>query len=193
MYSLQTSVEIGQASFKIRNKGDFRVVLDCFEILHDSTLTSTDKTICSLFVFYEDFKNIQDVIEQADLWEDLSAAMYKFFNGGEDNVESNTGGYNLVDWVKDSNLICSAINSMLRQEIRSMDYLHWWTFLSYYNALGECPFSVIVSIRYKIAKGIKLEKHERKFRQENPEYFNIDFRSEKQKAAEEYVKNLWGG
>ena len=193
MYSLTTSIDIGQASFKIRNKGDFRMVLDCFEALNDKELTERDRLITSLIIFYEDINNIEDAIGYINIWDELRQGMITFFGCGEENSESNTGGYKLIDWAKDSNLICSAINSMLHQEIRAMDYLHWWTFMSYYSALGECPLSNIVSIRYKIAKGVKLEKHEQKFRQDNPEYFNIDLRSVEQQKADDYIREMWGG
>ena len=61
---------------------------------------------------------------------------------------------------------------------------------TYYSAVGESLLSTIVSIRDKIVRGKKLEKHERTFRQENPEYFiwntnNID------EEAEELFNELW--
>ena len=60
-------------------------------------------------------------------------------------------------------------------------------------AIGECALSQIVSIRYKLAKGEKLEKHEKKFMNENPYYFKRDYRTAEQKADEEYIKSLWEG
>jgi len=193
MYSLQTSVEIGQASFDIRNKGDFRMVLDCFKAMNDKELSDKERFYAIMIMFYEDFNTIEDVSARADIWDELQKEMQRFFDGGEDDIQSNTGGHRLIDWDKDSNLICSAINNIAKQEIRSLDYLHWWTFLSYYTAIGECPLSNIVSIRYKIAHGKKLEKHEKQFRHDNPEYFNIDLRSIEQQKADDYIRELWGG
>lgn len=193
MYSLQTSVQIGQASFEIRNKGDFRMVLDCFEALNDEELTQTEQMYSALIIFYEDLNSIEDVMLHNDVLVELYKEMMKFFNNGEEQVTSNTGGYKLIDWQKDSNLIISAINNVAKTEVRALDYLHWWTFLGYYTAIGECTLSTIISIRYKIANGKKLEKHEKKFRDDNPEYFNIDMRSASQREAEDYVKQLWGG
>ena len=190
MYTLPTSVEVNGASFGIRNKGDFRMVLDCFKALNDDTLSQQEKTICSLLIFYEDFNSISDVYG-CNCLNELVNEMMLFFNGGE----SNTGraeSHKLIDWDKDANLICSAVNKVAGKEIRSEEYIHWWTFLSYYMAIGECSLSFIVSIRDKVAKGKKLEKHEKQFRQENPQYFNIDMRTSEQKEAEEYIKQLWG-
>lgn len=193
MYELQTSVQIGQASFNITNKGDFRMVLDCFKALNDKELSTTEQMYASLIIFYEDFNSLDDVFARSDILASLHEEMVKFLNGGESELQSNTHNYKLIDWEKDSNLICSAINNVAKQEIRALDYLHWWTFLGYYTAVGECPLSTIVSIRYKIAKSKKLEKHEKQFRQENPEYFNMDFRTAEQREADDYVKKLWGG
>jgi len=192
MYSLQTSVEVNQASFAIRNKGDFRMVLDCFEALNDTELTPVERMYSALIIFYEDLNSLEDIFEYKDYLTELENSMMTFFNGGDSDVQSNTHNYKLIDWDKDSNLICSAINNVAKQEIRALDYLHWWTFLGYYISIGECLLSTVVSIRYKIAKNEKLEKHEKKFRQDNPEYFNIDLRTSEQKEADDYVKGLWG-
>ena len=193
MYSLQTSVKIGQASFEIRNKGDFRMVLDCFEALHDEELTSKEQRYSALIIFYEKFNSLEDLLIEIDKIPQLYTEMIKFFDCGEDHVSGNTEGYKLIDWKKDSNLICSAVNNIAKTEVRALDYLHWWTFMGYYTAIGDCTLSTVISLRYKKAHGDKLEKHEKKFIANNPEYFNIDTRSTAQREAEEYVKQLWGG
>lgn len=192
MYTLQTSVEIDGASFGIRNKGDFRMVLDCFKALNDEELSPQERVYASLIIFYEDFNSIEDLLEYEDILNDLQKEMYLFFDNAREDIQSNTSGHNLVDWDKDSSLICSAINNVANQEIRSLEYLHWWTFLGYYMAIGECLFSYILDIRYKMANGEKLEKYEKKFRDKNPHYFNIDMRTSDQKQADEYVRQLWG-
>lgn len=192
MYSLQTTVEFDGYVFNIRNKGDFRMVLDCFEAINDTELEPLERMYSALIIFYEDFNDVEDVTDCEELLEKLYSEMIKFFNGGEDEVKSNTESYKLIDWKRDSNLVCSAINNVAKQEIRALDYLHWWTFLGYYTAIGECALSNIVSIRYKIAHGDKLEKNERKFKQENPEYFSLDMRSSEQKEADDYIHKLWG-
>lgn len=192
MYSLPTTVEINGASFGIRNKGDFRMVLDCFSALNDTELSDIERAYSSLIIFYKDFNSIEDVLEHIDEFEDLQKEMLKFFNGGEDNLESNTDNYKIIDWNKDSNLICSAINNVAGKEIRSEKYLHWWTFLGYYMSINESLLTHIISIRYKIAKNESLDKSEKKFRQSNPQYFNLDMRSNEQKEADDYIKQLWG-
>ena len=131
MYSLQTSVSIDQASFKITNKGDFRMVLDCFKALNDRELNQTERIYAALMIFYEDINSLKDITSYADILEQLVIEMTKFFNGGEEDRSTNRKTYKLIDWDKDSNLICSAVNNVAKQEVRALDYLHWWTFLGY--------------------------------------------------------------
>lgn len=191
MYSLQTSVQINQASFNIRNGGDYRMVLDCFEALNDVELSHNERIYAALIIFYEDFDDVNDFPKDSDEVTELVKAMFRFFNQNED-IQSNTQDIRLIDWNEDSTLIVSAINNVANQEIRSLPYLHWWTFMGYYMAIGECPLSHIVSIRSKKARGEKLEKYEKKFIQDNPQYFNRDMRTPEQKEADEYIKQLWG-
>lgn len=193
MYSLQTSVEINQASFKITQNGDFRMVLDCFKALNDEELTEEERMYVCLVIFYEDINGPSDIMKYRDYLYDLQVEMLRFFNGGEDEPKGTKTHYKLLDWEQDSNLICSAINNVAKTEVRALEYLHWWTFLGYYMAIGECSLATIVGIRAKIAKGQKLENYEKKFRQENPEFFNIDYRSKEQQEADAYFKGLWGG
>ena len=168
------------------------MVLDCFKALHDTELTEPERMYSTLIIFYEDINSIRDVNAHADILEKLISEMMRFFNGGEDEKEDKGKSYRLIDWEKDSNLICSAVNNVAKTEIRALEYLHWWTFLGYYMAIGESSLATIVGIRSKIAKNEKLEDYEKKFRNENPEYFNIDLRSREQQEAEDYVKELWG-
>lgn len=192
MYELQTEVIINGASFGIRNKGDFRMVLDCFKALNDEELSEQERLFASLIIFYKDFSTIEDVMKQSDILKQLQEEMFIFFDGGDKDLGSNTDNINVIDWDKDSNLIVSAVNNVAGKEIRSEEYLHWWTFISYYTAINESLLSEVIKLRYKKAKGEKLETYERKFIQNNPQYFNIDTRTAEQKEADEYVRQLWG-
>lgn len=191
MYELQTSVEVNGASFGIRNKGDFRMVLDCFKALNDEELSPTEKIYSSLIIFYQDFNSLEDLFEHQKDLEELKKQMFLFFDCGEENPKSNTNNKRLVDWERDSNLIIPAINNVAHTEIRALSYLHWWTFIGYYMSIGESLFSQVISIRKKVAENKKLDKWEKQFKQENPEYFNIDYRSLEEKAADDYVRQLW--
>ena len=189
MYEIPTTITVGSTEYQIRNKGDYRMVLDCFSALQDASLNSNERLFCSLIIFYEDINCIADINKFEDL-EEAATKMFDFFNCGRSQSIGKKMNHKLIDWEQDSQIICSAINKVANKEVRAEPYIHWWTFMGYYSAVGESLLSTIVSIRDKIVRGKKLEKHERIFRQENPEYFvwntnNID------DEAEELFNELW--
>ena len=190
-YNLPLQFEIDNQPFRIRNKGDFRTVFSCFNILYDNELSELEKTLVCLMVFYEDFDDV-DAVLKCPYREELIKKMLWFFDCGQDYTQTKQQ-VKLIDWDADANLICSAINNVAGKEIRSEENLHWWTFVGYYMAIGDCALSNIVAIRSKIAKGEKLEKHEKKFKSENPQYFNIDYRTHDDKATDEWLEALWNG
>lgn len=191
MYELPTSIELHGESFKIREKGDFRMILHLFNIMNDKELTEQEQVLTCLLVFYDKFVDVDDIMKYPYV-KDAVLEMFKFINCGQPE-ESKPSSVRLIDWEQDSVLITSAVNNVAGKEIRSEKYLHWWTFMSYFMAIGECSLSQIVGIRYKIAHNEKLEKHEKKFKHENPQYFNIDLRSKEQREADAYVRSLWNG
>lgn len=188
MYSLPTVIEIGGKEYAIRNQGDYRMVLDCCVALSDEELEDIERIFAALCIFYEDVNEVGDLSIFDDVKEAVTE-MYNFLRCGEE--ESHTHSYKLIDWESDEQLIASAINKVVGKEIRVEPYIHWWTFMGYYMAIGECPLSHIVSIRSKIVKGQKLEKHEKQFKRENPQYFSWDGRSLEQKEAEAWVASVW--
>lgn len=190
MYELPISITIQEQSFAIRNKGDYRMVLDCFNVLNDVELDDTEKVYACLIIFYEDMNGLEDLDKFPDI-DEAVRKMYKFFDGNIPEVETAPKNYRLVDWEGDSLLISSAINNVAGREIRAEEYVHWWTFLGYYMAIGECALSTVVSIRYKIATGKALDKSEKKFRLENPQYFTFDVRSVEQQRDDAYALSLW--
>lgn len=189
-YSLPISVEIQQASFSIRNQGDYRMVLDCFSALNDPELTEQERLYACLLIFYE-LDSLEDLNRIPNIKEAVEK-MFEFFNCGNENPGRQMN-YKLIDWEKDSQMIISSVNRVAQKEVRAEKYIHWWTFMGYYMEIGECTLSYIVSIRHKIATNQKLEKYERKFKSENPEYFQIDMRSIGQKQDEDLILNLWNG
>ena len=190
MYELPKSIMLDGQEWNIRNEGDFRVILDCFEALNDVNLSTNEKIIASLIIFLEDLNSIEDINKLPDI-EEAYKEMVKFFNCGQEEQEANS--YKLIDWNKDSTLIISAVNKVAGKEIRSQ-YVHWWTFMGYYVAIGECPLSTIVGIRYKKLKNKKLEKWERDFVRENPQYFRtIQNKTSEELKFEEELRKLWEG
>ena len=188
MYSLPTSLIVNGKEFAVRNRGDFRTVLDCFETLDTIEITKEARILSCLCLFYEDINCFEDIAKFDDIVEAYNRMIW-FFNCGQDAIGSQSQ-YKLLDWNKDAPLIYSAVNNVAQKEVRNEDYLHWWTFMGYYLAIGECSLSNIVSIRSKRAKGKKLEKYEQQFIRENPQYF-WNTQSIEQQEMEAEIRRMW--
>ena len=160
MWDLPTSVEIDGVEYKITNKCDYRMVLDVICALNDNELDDEQKVKTALYVFYEDIRPCQDI-------EKAIKEMYKIISYGEEDDGQSENKPKLMDWEHDFNMLVAPINRVLGYEIRAVEYLHWYTFLSGYMEIGECTFSTIVSIRSKRAKGKKLDTWEQEYIREH--------------------------
>jgi hypothetical protein len=166
MWDLPITVKINGVQHPIRNKCDYRIVLDVICALNDQELTDEEKIKCALFIFYEDITKIDDL-------EIAVKEMFRIINGGEEQEESRDNTPQIMNWEHDFPILVAPINRVLGYEIRSVLYLHFYTFLSAYYEIGECTFSTIVSIRSKRAKGKKLEKWEEEYLKEHRKMVEI--------------------
>lgn len=190
MYEIPTTIVIDDREFPIRCKGDYRMVLDCFSCLNDFELTEQERMLGALIIFYEDFNDIEDFAGiDKELAENLVSKMYNFMECEDAPMQSMP--FKTIDWDKDSQMICSAVNKVAHTEVRSVEYLHWWTFMGYFSEVGESVLSTVVGIRTKIKRGKKLEKHEKEFKARNPQYFIWDSRTNEQRRDDEDIRSLW--
>jgi hypothetical protein len=163
MYDLPKKLEVSGKDYEIRS--DFRVILDIFEAFGDNSLSDVEKWLVAvqiLFVDYDLIDNIEEAMKKAS-W---------FINCGKQPNEKNIP--KRFDWKQDFQYIVAPINKTIGKDIRGEEYCHWWTFMGYFNEIGECTLATIVSIRDKIRKGKKLEKYEQEFYDENPEIINFE-------------------
>ena len=161
MWDLPIAVEINGKSHPIRNKCDYKVVLDVICALNDNELTDEEKVKCALFIFYEDISAIED-------FDTAIKEMFCVINGGEENEESQEQKPQLMDWEHDFPQLAPPISRVLGYDVRTPNkYTHWYSFLGAYMEIGECTFSTIVSIRSKRAKGKKLDKWEEEYIREH--------------------------
>lgn len=194
MYGLPQTVDIQDKEYQIRNNGDFRTILDCLVALDDAELSEEERILSSIAIFYDDIKAIEDIFVLFNTDELLNAAvssMYQFINGGELDEVGVHSNIKLVDWEQDEKLICAAVNTVAKCEIRAVTYMHWWTFLAYYMSVGDCTLTTVISIRNKIAKNKKLEKFEQEFRRDNPQLFKWKKKTTTQKEADDLFNELW--
>ena len=178
---LPIDVTIDGKIYPINQKGDYEVILDIIEVLNDKELTEKERAWVVLNIFY-DF-NLPDDLNEA------IKQMYNFINCGE-TEEAKPNKKRLMDWTKDFPLIVSPVNRVIGYDIRSVDYLHWWTFMSAYMEIGECTFQTVVGIRNKKQKNKKLDKWEEDFYNENRA--KIDLGADFTKEEDEFLKNLLG-
>lgn len=178
-YTLPTTVEVNGKEHPIRS--DFRAILDIITALNDPELNGQEKAFCMLDIFFEDFEEMSP-----EDYQNAVEACCKFIDHG---AGEKRNAPRLVDWEQDFEFIIAPINRVSGHDIRTDDYLHWWTFISYYYEIGDCLFAQIVRIRKALKKG-KLDKVDREWYRENRDL--VDFK-QRFTDAEEELLNLWGG
>lgn len=183
MWDLPIAVDINGKSHPIRNKCDYRVVLDVICALNDNELTDEEKVKCALFIFYEDISAIED-------FEKAIKEMFRIINGGEEQEESAEQKPQLMDWEHDFSQLAPPISRVLGYDVRTPDkYTHWYSFLGGYMEIGECTFSTIVSIRSKRAKGKKLDKWEEEYIREHRK--TVELPRKLTAEEEEFLNSDW--
>lgn len=178
-YDLPTSVEVGGTEYPIRS--DYRAILDICIALNDPELDEQGKALVMLDIFYPDFA----VIPPEHLQEAAERACW-FISCGQ--PAQGVQQPKLMDWEQDFPVIVAPINRVLGQEIRSVEYLHWWSFISAYYEIGNCLFAQIVRIRDARARGKKLDKSDREWLRNNRNL--VDFPSKYTAEDEEIFKQL---
>ena len=157
VYDLPRAVEFGGKEWEINT--DFRDVLNILEAFEDPNLTDEEKAFVCLYCLYVDFENIQ---------RDDAAAAYeaaiRFIDHGSGE---NHDGPRSMDWAQDAPLIFPAVNRAAGFEVRSVEYMHWWTFVGLFMEIRESVFATVLNLRQKKNRGKKLEKHEKEFWDEN--------------------------
>lgn len=166
--ALPETLTVGGEDYSIRT--DYRNVLQVFEAFQDPELTQEEKWIVAIYLLFEDFSCDDDVMQAAQDGFDLGEAMKQiswFISAGQ--PEKKVLELPTYNWKQDEQMIFSAVNKVAGRETRELEYLHWWTFLGYFNEVGEGTFSFVVGIRHKLNHGKKLEKHEKEFLSRNKE------------------------
>ena len=181
-WHLLASLNIGGADFIIRT--DFRVVLDILMAFNDPELPDYAKGQVMIEILFEDWESISP--------EHLEEALKKanaFIDCG--NKPDKKKKHRMVDWEQDADLIIPAVNKIAGVgDIRSIPYMHWWTFMGYFMEIGECLFSSVLNIRHKKAHGKKMEKWETDFYKNNRHLvdFHVKLSEEEEPNAPESAK-----
>ena len=160
MYDLPVSVDVNGHAYEIRS--DYRAILDILEAINDPELTTSERAEAVLRIFYPQFEEMP----QRDYERAIDRCIW-FINCGNEEERPENKSERLMDWQQDFSLIVAPVNRVLGKEIRSLDYLHWWTFIGAYQEIGDCTFAQIVNIRQKKARCKKLNKDEQEYYKKN--------------------------
>lgn len=170
-YCLPTSIQISEKIYEIRS--DFRVIIDILTSISDPDMEDWERQEVMFQILYVN----SDDISVSDYNEACKkAAEFIDYNIPEGKPKPKT-----MDWKQDGAIIIPAVNKVAGKEIRSVDYLHWWTFLGYFMEIEEGMFSQVLSIRQKKARHKKLEKWEKEFERNNSELVKL----KKSRSAEQ--------
>lgn len=192
-WKLPTSLEINGKEYAIRS--DFRVVLDILSAMNDPDILepgmtqeeqNQEKIMTMLQILYEDF----DAIPPRN-WKEAAEKASAFIDCGIKN--DGKAKPRAMDWEQDASIIVPAVNKVYRDDVRSVKYMHWWTFFGLYMEIGESTFSTVVSIRDKKRKGKKLEKWEQEYYKNNKSIIDLHQKSTQRSEAEKAeLRELFG-
>lgn len=165
---------------------DFRRALVIMEAFQDPELSEQEKT----YIMLDALLGIKNL--KREDYEEAAKQCVWFLDGGRSYSEPAKKA-RLMDWEQDEQMIFSAVNNVARTETRSQPYIHWWTFLGYFNEIREGLFSQVLLIRQKKAKGRKLDKSEQEFYTQNKDLVVLKKKLTKEEQAEnDYWNKLLG-
>lgn len=181
LWSLPVTAELGGKTYPIH--ADYRDILEIFSYLEDPDLPEYLRWQIALALFYEGEIPQED---QQEAMEQLAS----FIACGRPEGKP---GPKLLDWQQDAPAIIADVNKTAGQEIRALPFVHWWTFMAWFNAIGEGQLSTLVSIRDKLRRGKKLETWEKEFYRENKDRVDMKKRYSQEELAEQArLKELLG-
>lgn len=160
VWSLPTTWTVGTRQYGIH--ADFRDILEIFSYFQNENLPEYLRWDIALALFYKE--PIPPADRQAAM-EGLAA----FLTWGRPQKP----GPRRIDWQQDAPAIVADVNKVAGQEIRNLPFVHWWTFLSWFHAVGEGQLSALVGLREKLARGKTLTPEEREFYRQNKDLVDL--------------------
>lgn len=194
IWQLPTSLIVGGHSYKIRT--DYRVILDVLCAMNDPDIFEADMTeeekqyerACTMLeIMFVDFDRLPE--------RDYAGACQRVCDFIDCGMKDDTGKKKprSMDWEQDAPLIIPAINKTAGRDVRSVKYMHWWTFFGLYMELGDSVFHTVLSIRQKKQKGKKLADWESEFYKENRKLVDLkEHRKERSQEEKEALRKLFG-
>ena len=180
--TLPTTLNVNGKEHRIRT--DYRDVLNIIAAFNDTELSDREKVyVCMKQIFID-----LNELPRSDYQEAYNAAI-KFIDGKV--IHEDRPGPKVINWEKDEPLLFAAINKVAGYEVRAVEYMHWWTFLGYFQEIdGNDTWGFILMLRQKKAKGKRLEKHEKEFWMANRNLCSLEF-PEDRKTPEDLLREMY--
>lgn len=141
-WRLPTRLEVGGKAYPIHS--DYRDILDILHRLNDASEPEFIRWRVALALFYEGDLPRSDYPEAMQKLAD-------FLNCGQTLPRSPAPP--LLDWEQDAPLIAADINKAAGCEVRALPYLHWWTFMAWFNSIGDGQLATLLRVRSKLHHG----------------------------------------
>lgn len=155
-WRLPTRLEVGGKAYPIHS--DYRDILDILHRLNDASEPEFIRWRVALALFYEGDLPRSDSPEAMQKLAD-------FLNCGQTLPRSPAPP--LLDWEQDAPLIAADINKAAGCEVRALPYLHWWTFMAWFNSIGDGQLATLLRVRSKLHHGQKLQPWEQDYYRKN--------------------------
>lgn len=179
---LPTTLDVNGVAYKIRS--DYRDILKIFSAFNAPELNDREKAYVLLHQIYVNFDSVPH--------NDYQAAYEAAFSFIDFTIHDDQPSPRIVNWDKDEQLIFPAINKIAGFEVRSTQYMHWWTFLGYFQGIDrDDTWGFVLLIRQKRAKHKQLEKNEREFFNANRTLCSVDFPTDTAKSADDALTAIY--
>lgn len=183
-WSLPRSLEVGGQARAIH--ADYRDALEILQRLDDPDEDERERVYVCLALFYDRFEEIPPVC-----WRQALEKMLWFLGGGQE--QKGPAGPRLVDWQQDEAMIVADINRVAGCEVRALPFCHWWTFLSWYGAIGQGQLAAVVSIRDRLRRGKKLDDWQKEYYRMHKAQVELKKRyTAAERAEQQRLKQLLG-
>lgn len=180
---LPQTLRVCNKEYNIRS--DFRNVLKIIQAYNDKDLSDREKVFVCLSRIYKDLNSMP---KDKDVYAEAFEAATEFI---ECRLSSDKPSPKVVNWEKDEQLIFPAVNKVAGTEVRALPYMHWWTFLGYFQGIDRDDlWGTVLTIRQKKAKGKKLEQYEKDFYTANRDLCSLE-KAEDKKTPEDTMKAIY--
>ncbi len=182
---LPKTLTVGGIEYSINS--DFRPCFNIMQVFERNDLLESEKLVVMIGILYNGNIPLQYFDEAVDKasW---------FLDGGDTTHKSSGNNYGrLYSWEQDAPFILSAVNLTLGTSCRSLDFLHWWDFVSALMECKECTFSTLIHQR-KLKKQGKQTKMDKEWWAENKDIAelktSVNLTEEEQTALDKFNKLL---